>query len=249
MKAKNSKSTSHQDRPRRAACKPTPVFARLIWLLAALVALPAELTAQDPFTKITEGPVATDLGCTWGAAWGDYDGDGYPDLFIAHYKFGLNTLYHNNRDGTFTRITTPPSAQSAGLWEGATWVDLDNDGRLDLLLVGENRPILVYWNNGDGTFTTNQFDTMSPLWDLAVVDYDRDGLLDLYFSSATSAFNRLYRGKGNRTFQRMTAAEVGPIVSISTFGGITWVDFDDDGSLELYAANHSNGRSYMYRIW
>jgi hypothetical protein len=115
-----------------------------------------------------------------GAAVGDYDNDGYPDLLVLGY--GRCILYHNNGDGTFTDVTARAGVANRGRWaSSAAWFDYDNDGRLDLVIAnyvdwtpernyycGDRGPGMrsychpddyhgeaptLYHNNGDGTFT------------------------------------------------------------------------------------------------
>ncbi len=115
-----------------------------------------------------------------GVAVGDYDNDGFPDLFVLGY--GRCILYHNNGDGTFTDVTARAKVENRGLWaSSAAWFDYDNDGRLDLIIanyvdwtpernfycgdqgpgmraychpnVFHGQPATLYHNNGDGTFT------------------------------------------------------------------------------------------------
>ena len=204
------------------------------------------LLVDTQFTKINEGPLVTDTGnCAFEAVVGDYDGDGYEDIFVPRWKWGLTTLYHNDQNGTFSRSSAAPSQQSADDWEGATWGDFDNDGKLDLLAIRDRKPSFLYWNDGDGLFSSSAFDTISP-WNVAVADYDRDGQLDLYFSYAFVGPNRLYRNTGNRTFRSMSATEVGLVASESTFGGAAWADYDDDGWPDLCAPDHEQRRTRMY---
>src|SRR5438874_596858 len=132
------------------------------------------------FTDVTETAGVAGTGYGLGCIWGDYDNDGFPDLYVTQY--GRNVLYHNNEDGTFTDVTD--KAGVAGLefgtqfHSGATFFDYDRDGRLDLYVGGyvalENGPRycnisgvktscppeaykgtadILYHNNGDGTFT------------------------------------------------------------------------------------------------
>jgi hypothetical protein len=115
-----------------------------------------------------------------GVAVGDYDNDGFPDLFVLGY--GRCILYHNNGDGTFTDVTTRAGVENSGRWaSSAAWFDYDNDGRLDLVIANyvdwspernfycgdqgpsmrsychpddfRGQPPTLYHNNGDGTFT------------------------------------------------------------------------------------------------
>jgi len=132
-----------------------------------------------------------------GAAWGDFDNDGWPDLYLVNQpgpwgaKSGADAphshLYRNNHDGTFTDATLKACvANHGGYGMGAAWGDYDNDGHLDLYVTNYGRCVL-YHNNGDGTFTDvtdragvgNHRWGMTPVW----VDYDNDGYLDLYVTN------------------------------------------------------------------
>jgi len=193
----------------------------------------ATLGVDPTFTKVTTGRLVTDLGSSYAAAWGDFDGDGYPDVFVARYKLGLSTFYHNNRDGTFSATATAPSQTTTDAWSMGAAADFDNDGRLDLFVARENKPAIFYFNNGDGTFTASQFQSANP-WNASAVDYNRDGLLDLHLSNVGG----LFRNNGDRTFTRMLRTEVGDIVS-GLFGGAIWADYDDDGWPDAYCANNT----------
>jgi enediyne biosynthesis protein E4 len=136
------------------------------------------------FRDVTEKAGLTGTGYDTGVAIGDYDNDGYEDIFVGGVHH--NTLYHNNGDGTFTDVTAKaglpnkPDPQYGPLWSvGGAWVDVNNDGLLDLLIVNyvqwngdkepeclENghheychpkfygkTPNQLFLNNGDGTFT------------------------------------------------------------------------------------------------
>src|ERR1700676_211497 len=82
------------------------------------------------FTDVTEKAGVGGGGYGMGAAVGDYDGDGFADLYVTQY--GRNILYHNNGDGTFTDVTEKAGVAAAGWSSSAVWFDYDNDGRLDL---------------------------------------------------------------------------------------------------------------------
>ncbi len=132
-----------------------------------------------------------------GAAWGDYDEDGWPDLFIVNTTGPLtlsdaeraaspasSKLYRNRGDGTFEDVTDKAGVAYRGIGMGAAWGDYDNDGREDLFVTSYGANVL-YRNNGDGTFT----DVSGPagiarhvgFWaGVSWADYDRDGFLDAY---------------------------------------------------------------------
>jgi hypothetical protein len=131
------------------------------------------------FTDVTLRAGVSGGGYGQGVAVGDYDGDGFPDLYVTQY--GRNILYHNNRDGTFTDVTEKAGVAAPGWSSSAVWFDYDNDGKLDLFVcrfvefskeknkdcrVGDDakrgyciphvyRPTAswLFHNNGDGTFT------------------------------------------------------------------------------------------------
>ena len=161
------------------------------------------------FTQITTNVVTTDSwsGGAVGGAWGDYDNDGLPDLFVTDQQGVRNRLYHNNGNGHFTNVTSGPMlkpASSGGAF-GCSWGDYDNDGYLDLITTGFNGTNGLYHNNGDGTFTqilseppvlnyTPDAATVGVAW----VDYDNDGFLDLFITGYDdNTYNLLYHNNGN----------------------------------------------------
>jgi enediyne biosynthesis protein E4 len=135
---------------------------------------------DNTFTDVTERAGVPGTGYGLGCAWGDYDNDGFPDLFVTQY--GSNVLYHNNADGTFTDVTAKAGVaglESGPIHSGAVFVDYDRDGWLDLYVgsyvafgakarrycdIGgvmsscppsayRGSPNALYHNNGDGTFS------------------------------------------------------------------------------------------------
>jgi hypothetical protein len=131
------------------------------------------------FSDVTQKAGVTGNAYGMGVAVGDYDGDGFPDLYVTQYPHSI--LYHNNGDGTFTDVTAKAGVSAPGWATSAVWFDYDNDGRLDLFvcrfvdysktklkfcgdrLTGERfycipsiydpMPCWLFRNNGDGTFT------------------------------------------------------------------------------------------------
>jgi hypothetical protein len=190
------------------------------------------------FTSITKGRIVTDLGAGAGCVWGDYDNDGFPDLFVANeVDAGLNFLYHNNRDGTFDRVTNGVWATDHGTCSCGAWGDYNNDGYLDLFVAGFTGPNRLYRNNGDGTFTkiisspvlTNP--SGAAIHGAAWGDYDNDGYLDLFLSNEFG-INSLFHNNGDGTFSQIKTANF--ITEGGSKGACSWVDYDNDGFLDLF---------------
>ncbi|MBI4324829.1 MAG: VCBS repeat-containing protein [Chloroflexi bacterium] len=205
--------------------------------------------SQPAFTKITTGEIVNDAGLAWGAAWGDFDNDGFIDLVVGNA--GADFLYRNNGNGTFTRITSSPVVTNdfdGGA--GVAWSDYDNDGHLDLIVGGfGGPPSKLFRNNGDGTFTKlvgippgAGGDAESANWG----DYDNDGYLDLMITMFGPA-NLLYRNNGDGSFIKMTSAIVGSIASDSgqSVAGV-WSDYDNDGDLDMFVT-HWDVKNSFYR--
>jgi hypothetical protein len=183
------------------------------------------------FEDVTEKAGLQGVGYGMGVAVGDFDNDGFEDLYVTAY--GGNKLYHNNGDGTFTDVTERAGVAGSGWSTSAAWVDLDGDGLLDLVVVrylqwdfddiycGERRegyrsychpdsfrPIapLVYHNDGNGHFTEIAQKAGLALpgkgLGIALADYDRDGRIDLFFAN-DSMPEFLYHNKGNGTFEEV----------------------------------------------
>jgi hypothetical protein len=155
-----------------------------------------------------------------GAAWLDYDGDGWLDLLIvngskiAHLERGgdpMAALYRNNRNGTFTDVTESARLHRTGWGLGACAADFDNDGDSDVYLTAYTANVL-YRNNGDGTFA----DVTSPArvedsrWSTGCAwgDYDRDGWLDLYVANYVALDVRKTPTRGVNSFCQYMGMDV-----------------------------------------
>src|SRR5258706_7566189 len=111
---------------------------RILPLTLLLAAVPWAALGQAAFTKITTGSIVNDSGRSQGCSWGDFNNDGYIDLFVANWTSGSpteNYLYQNNGDGTFTKLTTNNIVTVTGNFSGGVWGDFDNDGLLDLYVL------------------------------------------------------------------------------------------------------------------
>src|SRR5690606_7950164 len=108
---------------------------------------------NDDFEKITEGNIVNDSEASFGFAWGDYNNDGFLDLFVANFGNQNNSLYKNKGDGTFQKIVTGSIVNDGGQSRGASWGDYNNDGFFDLYVTNSGQQNCLYRNNGDETFT------------------------------------------------------------------------------------------------
>ena len=192
------------------------------------------------FTDVTERAcVAGGKSFGMGVAVGDYDNDGWPDMFVTAY--GRSTLYHNNQDGTFTDVTAKAGLVFPNWATSAVWFDYNNDGLLDLFVCsfvhydahgiscGDNKlkhkyyciprvfqptSSLLFHNNGDGTFRevgkgTDIAAAMGKALGVVATDINNDGLMDLFVANDTVQ-NFLFVNRGNgRWEEKAMAAEVG----------------------------------------
>lgn len=194
-----------------------------------------------------------------GVSWGDYDGDGFPDLYVSNLRQAENRLYHNNRDGTFTDVaqklgvTRPLSSFGCWFW------DFNNDGHLDLYVAtftggieavaaaysgapipeGTERPCL-YRGDGRGGFA--EVAAACNLTRPAMVmganfgDLDNDGYLDFYLGTGSPEYeslmpNVMYRNREGLRFADVTFA--GGFGHLQKGHGIAFADIDNDGNPEV----------------
>ena len=174
------------------------------------------------FSEVTAKSGLTHCGWGFGVAVGDYDNDGWEDLYVTYLDGGV--LYHNNHDGTFTDVTAKSGAKNAGRWgTSAAFGDYDNDGRLDLYIANYVDLDLNHLPEfGDGPFCTYRG---------IQVSCGPRGL--------KGGRDRLYHNNGDGTFTDIT--EKLGMDTGSYYGlGVLWLDYDLDGCLDLYVANDSN---------
>ena len=183
------------------------------------------------FTDVTEKAGVAGGGYGMGVAVGDYDGDGFPDLYVT--QCGRSILYHNNGNGAFTDVTEKSGVGVPGWATSAVWFDYDNDGRLDLFVghfvdldlangcgvaadgkrhyciprIFRPMPNWLFHNNGDGTFTDVSKESgiaSHPGKTLGVVatDVNNDGYMDLFVANDTVA-NFLFLNRGRGRFEEV----------------------------------------------
>jgi enediyne biosynthesis protein E4 len=236
------------------------------------------------FTDVTSKAGITHCGWGFGVAVGDFDNDGWEDLYITYLDGAV--LYRNNHDGTFSDVTTKAGVGNGGRWgTSAAFGDYDNDGYLDLYVANyveidlahlpefgsgpfcQYRQIPVscgprgltgardrlYHNNGDGTFTDmtvklnidpGSYYGLGVLW----LDYDKDGCLDLYVANDSSP-SLLYHNDCKGGFREVGVAAG---VAYSSDGreqagmGVDSADYDHDGWPDIVKTNFSDDTNNLY---
>lgn len=204
--------------------------------------------ARTTFTNVTKeaGLEGTPIQGS-SPVWGDYDNDGDLDLYVAYSDWGFWTMgpdvfYRNNGNGTFTDVTKKAGLEkNKGACPHASFLDYDNDGYLDLYLCNSTEVddrILLYHNNGDGTFTDVtenagiNIDWFS--WSSGFADYDNDGDLDIYITLGRKN-NVFYENNGDGTFS--DATDKAGLGDDSREANVASGDYDNDGDMDIYIAN------------
>ena len=167
------------------------------------------------FTKINTGAIVTDSAYGSGCSWGDYNNDGWLDLFVT--SSGKNILYKNNKNGSFTKITAPFTANGISSF-GCNWGDYDNDGDLDLFVANNYNAVnFLYRNEGNDNFTkiTNEIVGNEPSSSVGSAwgDYNNDGKLDLF------VVNQGYNGPSENDFLYKNTGASNWYLTIKFWGG------------------------------
>ena len=255
------------------------------------------------FTDVAESAGVTLGNWSTGPSFGDYDGDGREDIFVPGYIHwdmdnlpdpgskavgfgncafrGVRTmcgprgllgepdhLFHNNGDGTFTDVSVKAGVSDKSRYYGfsSTFVDINDDGKLDLIVTDDSSPNYLYLNKGDGTFqdasfysgfALNQDARETAAMGLAVGDYANNGRLDLYTTTFSDDYKALFKNDGDANFVDITP-QMG--IAEPTYPFLSWgtqfLDYDNDGWKDLMfvsghvypQADHNNwGTSWAER--
>jgi hypothetical protein len=218
------------------------------------------------FTDVTAQAGVGGKGFGMGVTVGDYDNDGYEDIYVTNWNSSI--LYHNNGDGTFTDVTAKAGVENPHFGTGTTWVDYDRDGKLDLYVGNylkfdpnakreyfsadafpgpldyEGDADRLFHNNGDGTFTdvSHKAGIDNPLgraMGLTAGDFDNDGWPDIYIANDTMD-SYLYHNNHDGTFTNV-AQDVN--VAFGANGEATsamnpiFGDYDNDGWQDIFVSD------------
>jgi hypothetical protein len=236
------------------------------------------------FTDVAEKAGVQLSNWSSGATFGDYDGDGRLDLFVSGYVHfeesqateagnapvasnycqfrGVNVmcgprglkgqqdhLFHNNGNGTFTDVSVKAGVSDANGYYGVTsiFLDLNNDGKVDLLVADDSTPNYLYINKGNGTFEDDSYASGYALNEngretasmgVAVGDYQHTGRLGLFNTTFSDDYDVLYRNDGDANFTDDSYAAGVAETTVPFLGWATeFIDYDNDGWKDLFVVN------------
>ncbi|MBK8881581.1 MAG: CRTAC1 family protein [Bacteroidales bacterium] len=218
------------------------------------------------FEDVTKRAGANDPAYSMGAAIGDFNNDGYPDIYVCNY--GANILYKNNGNGTFTNVTK--RAKVAGGNEcsiGAVWLDYDNDGFLDLYvgnylgydpnykyfyapdgfpgpMAYDAQSDILYHNNGDGSFeevtqSMGIVDTDGRAMGVGTADYDDDGFMDIYVANDHTLNYLWHNDEGKKFTDRgtMSGTAFSQAGEATVSMSVDFADYNSDGLLDIFLSD------------
>jgi hypothetical protein len=229
------------------------------------------------FTDVAEKAGVTLGNWSTGPTFGDYDGDGRLDLFVpgyVHYDVahppslescqfrgvrvmcgprGLpgeaDHLFHNNGDGTFTDVSAKAGVNDPNHYYGlsSVFADVNNDGKVDLVVADDSTPNYLYINKGNGTFEDDSYSSGYALNEsgretasmgIAIGDYRNNGLLDIYNTTFSDDYNPLYRNDGDANFTDVSYQMGIADITIPFLGwGDGFIDYDNDGWKDIFVGN------------
>jgi hypothetical protein len=259
-KSASATAATPPDQPAPAMARRTAAgWTRLLLLLAAALPLVSAQAQVTPFVlQSTTGLPTNSTPRPGGASWADYDNDGRLDLLLGNGNNGYS-LFHNDGNGAFSRIPLPalPSGGSTTTCS-ASWVDIDNDGYLDLCFNG----LLLHNERGAvPAFMPLPSPTLDPSAGqsqatgaggeaLVWTDFDHDGLPDFFYAAKPSGGGtalQLWRNLGNGTFTQVTSAVLP--VGAGSFMSVVCADMDNDGWEDLLVSYAPANGGYVIELW
>jgi hypothetical protein len=203
---------------------------------------------DETFTDVArEAGVAGPLTArTSAVAVGDFNNDGFPDLYVVNSDQASNFLYRNNQNGTFNDVTDEAKVRLDQNNKSAEWGDFNNDGRLDLFVVRRSTENVLFIQNADGQFTyagrQANVATTGDGFAMTLADFDNDGYLDI-LTAYNSGSAKLQLNNGDGTF--METGETAGFTSMVSPRGIAACDYDQDGDQDIIITDEDGpGRLY-----
>lgn len=215
-------------------------------------AFPNARRFRPHFTDVSQQAGVDHAGKSVSAIWLDYNDDGWLDLFLCNGYNQPNVLYRNLKNGSFEDVTAKVGLVDFRWSLTAHWIDLDNDGNFELC-VQNKLSTQVFRKTDQDSFIniTDSFGFLSQ-GNLAWADFNNDGLLDVYICRADenqqregSPPNLLYKNIGNGRFEEI-AGKAG-VAGEGDSHGADWIDFDNDGFLDLHVMNDNRQPDHLYR--
>lgn len=217
------------------------------------------------FSDVTKKAKVGDMGYGMGVTVGDYDNDGYPDIYVSNY--GPNVLYHNQGNGTFAAVTDKAGITGNECSVGAVWLDYDNDGFLDLYvgnyidfnpdynyyyapdgfpgpMAYDGQPDRLYHNQGDGVFTevTEKMGLYNPegrAMGVGSADFNNDGWMDIYVAN-DHMVNFLFENVEGNTFRDVgipSGTAFNQVGEATISMAVDFADYNGDGLLDLFVSD------------
>ena len=217
------------------------------------------------FEDVTRKAGVGDRGYSMGITVGDFDNDGYPDIYVSNY--GPNVLYRNNGNGSFTDVTHRAGVAGDNCSVGAVWLDYDRDGYLDLYvgnyidfdpqynyyyapdgfpgpMAYDGEPDVLYHNLGDGRFedVTEEmgvYNTDGRAMGVGAADYDNDGYTDIFVSN-DHMINYLYHNEGGNGFADhgiMSGVAFNQVGEATISMSVDFADYNNDGKMDLFVSD------------
>lgn len=201
------------------------------------------------FGEVTTGLIVTDLAKSMSSSWADFDNDGDLDVVVANSSMIPCSFYVNNGDGTFSKNTKAAFTKNVGYYHHVSWIDVDNDGVLELYLANylPSRFNELWKMDEAGNWSLWSDNLLSQVVGSSVgatwADIDNDGFQDLLLLNNNAGKNRMYHNLGDGQFEELSNV-------VTSNGGFsvssTWGDIDNDGDLDLFISNASNKNNELY---
>jgi len=229
-----------------------PGFLFFWYFLLSLKILDGSATSFPTFTDISENSGFKVNSRGYSAAWGDFNNDGWVDVYICNTHSQPNVLYQNLGNGRFRDVTESAGVGGDEYSQFGCWLDLNSDRNQDLFVINLYYENKFYLNHGDGTFT-EMIDSLGISKGItAWIDVNHDGLLDVYvgrgnkyFSNTETLYNRFFLNTGELKFRDYSTETC--LLSEHYAIWPNWQDFNGDFLPDLYFASTLRKTAYLFR--